>query len=1446
MRRFFWRFILCLIPCVVAALVTSGAVARYLGGEAGGFKLGPDLAGGTILVYEVDLRKLDKGQFDPAQLAAALHRRIDPNDLYNIIIRPAGGEGRVEIILPTGGVYRTQKAQEGWDELVRSMEEKYKVKNLDVGRGRILELADRIHTVLAEKVWSEKIFNDAKTWQRLRYRFWKTIPSQWPVLLRTQDDFPLDYSGKTYKGPVSAFGHLASPCPLAGAANAATSFEVNRLSQKLALDRVEKLKKVPIGDFKGFVETLVRELGDPTAEKVLETWIRNQAWAELLLRARERWPEIKDSLALPKAQETKLGILQQAEKAAWDEEAAQERDKGPGSEVAFGAVRLQADQIDELIGLIQSEGNVVAQGALTLLDPVVSFRNFYSWKSKAGLVDEEIAKQFVEENYGPSQQTIVQDIQDRYKASGFSKDLNLEEVQRIKDLVAKVGSLEFRILANGVDDKAAEKDMIETYGVKVANDPALQQKLKELAEKGLPPPGPRDPITGQPKIYEIQLPRNNKGLVTYSWVELGPQERHLLGLDNAAQFDPKRNQNWLKALESRNKAAQIPDPTSTSGRYLLQGALFYSRKCEDRNLPEEERRQKAIEYFVLTRDPEIDPKRPFDLPLEERRTPKIDGSYLRNAMSGHGSDLRPAVHFTFNEAGGNLFGDLTRKNVPTEAGPDQIKRHLAIVLDGLIMSAPTINSEIRTQGQISGSFTKREVDNLVNILRAGALPASLKPQPVSESTLGATLGEDTINAGVRAIVVAFAAVLVFMLVYYRFAGLVASLALLANLLLTIGFMVFVQATFTLPGLAGLVLMLGMAVDANVLIYERLREERERGAGLALAIRNGYDRAFPTIIDTHLSSIFTAIVLYIVGNDQLKGFGVSLTVGLIISLFTSLFMTRLMFDFWQARNWLRKLSMLRLFSRPDIDFMGARYIFFTLTLVLSIVGIVLFIGRLPNDLNIDFVGGTAYGGKLRDYLTIRELRDLVNEDSQKKWLRVARVEEEKDSNGGRFQIVYRNPDGSESAARSVSLANKIEEPTVEERQKVMKARAEVLPDSAVEQLFPSFDPPPQADQSRYFTVRTSEKEPELVQASLDRLLHYDKEIVDRLGRENRLKGQTAGEPLLEKIHLWFDPVTSTGTQLRFYAVKPPADFNGPADAQKKEQEQLPGAYASPSFVRTLFTRELMKLFGKKDRSELPFQFELLGEGKTQDGRYKVLRMKFSEALREAQLAKVKIALETTQREFEARPQPERLENFDTQLAAETRFRAMWAILASWGAIAMYLWFRFGNWTFGLAAVICLIHDLFFTLGVVAGCYYIHATWFGQMLLLEDFKIDLPAVAALLTLVGYSVNDTIVVFDRIREVRGKNPDLTPQMINDSVNQTLSRTLLTSLTTWLVVFVLYVWGGPGVRLFAFVMVVGVIVGTYSSIYIASPLLLILGEGTKQKEARRQPPAQPVGATV
>jgi len=469
-------------------------------------------------------------------------------------------------------------------------------------------------------------------------------------------------------------------------------------------------------------------------------------------------------------------------------------------------------------------------------------------------------------------------------------------------------------------------------------------------------------------------------------------------------------------------------------------------------------------------------------------------------------------------------------------------------------------------------------------------------------------------------------------------------------------------------------------------------------------------------------------------------------------------------------------------------------------VLTIVGISVFVGRLPGDLNIDFVGGTAYGGELEDPLNIAQLRKLLDESTQKKRLQVDNVVEDKvaGKEGLIFDITYKNEDGSQET-RTIQFPNRPK--NIDE----VKERASQLPDLSVEQIFLDSDNFSD-NRSKHFTVRTSEKAPELVQASILRLLE---ERTDD-------KGQPLPKPvqLLKRIEM-DDPKIDKDGKTVTLAFK---DLAGEKTA------------ASPGQVTMLLERE----FEKKGITQ---QFDLIGVGKGVDGQFDTMQLKFRETIPQDSLA---AALKSLQSEFKQRPQPDRLETFDSQLAAETQTRAMYAILASWGAILLYLWFRFGNWTFGLAAVLCLIHDLFFTMGIIAFCHYLHAIpWLANALLIQDFKIDLPAVAALLTLVGYSVNDTIVVFDRIREVRGKNPALTPQMINDSVNQTLSRTVLTSFATWLVVFVLYVIGGEGVHLFAFVMVVGVVVGTYSSIYIASPLLLIFGEGSKASQFRERPTA-------
>jgi SecD/SecF fusion protein len=293
------------------------------------------------------------------------------------------------------------------------------------------------------------------------------------------------------------------------------------------------------------------------------------------------------------------------------------------------------------------------------------------------------------------------------------KDLTAAEVERIKALVSRVGALEFAIVANGVDDAAAIAE-----ARKLINEETTVQALAALAEKGLPPPVVRDAKTALPKTYTVKLAGGQQSVVAYRWVELGPSERKSLALDNAAQDDPKRNHAWQQAAKARGKATTLTYPGGDLP--LMRGALFLSRVCVDKSLPGEERKAKAVEYFVLVREPEIDPQ-------TGKATPKLDGSYITEVKAAKTLDDRPAVGFTFNPKGAELVGKLSGKNVPEGNEEDQHRRHLAIILDGLVMSAPTLNSKLGNRGQISGNFTQAEIDRLVEILRHGALPAKLRP-----------------------------------------------------------------------------------------------------------------------------------------------------------------------------------------------------------------------------------------------------------------------------------------------------------------------------------------------------------------------------------------------------------------------------------------------------------------------------------------------------------------------------------------------------------------------------------------------------------------------------------------------------------------------------------------------------------------------------------------------
>lgn len=975
--------------------------------------------------------------------------------------------------------------------------------------------------------------------------------------------------------------------------------------------------------------------------------------------------------------------------------------------------------------------------------------------------------------------------------AGGKEKANAEFVEDVRQKVKATGVLEFRIVANAKDDASGVEAAVE-----YVNNPANQAELDEFAKKGLPPPTPRD------KVFNVKAAGETDVEVKYKWVELGQEERDARGLsqvyagtgkvmtgENGEKFT---SHAFDEMAAARGRA--IVQPIKDGGSFVMYSRTFIKQQ------PTLDEKGKAVEYFILTRDSEADS-------LKVIGDVKVTAAYRNDPQHG------PVVAFDFT-AGGKQFYELTKRNKFTG-----FPRQMAILMDEKLVSDPRLNQPLNGSGIIYGNFDSKTATRLVSIINSGNLNAELKPDPVSENTIAATLGQTTIRNGLLAVAASFVAVLLFMVVYYRFAGFVACVALLVNLLLTIGFMVAMNAAFTLPGLAGLVLMLGMAVDANVLIYERLREEREKGATLAAAIRNGYDRALPTIIDTHLTSIFTSIVLYTFGNDALKGFSVSLTVGLIISLFTSLYITRLMFDFWMHKKWLTQLMMLKLFARPKFDFMKIRNHMFALTAFLTVAGLVLFLWRGEKVLNVDFTQGTAYGGRLAagKEKNLQEMLDLLSEKRQDEVLKVKSVAKNTQAaNANIYDVEFEKAIGDSPAAVQVSLANLPDGADEAAQIKDLTKRLSHLPDHSVEQVFLRDDTGPEfaGGKSRSFTVRTTEKEKEIVQVALDRLLRDDK-----------------GEALLAKFRA--KPFTVSGSE-----VKVSFEHNDGRAIDPLQDEGVSPAYFRDFVVRALKTGPLP---GDADKVTVtgvtsPDPAAAAREGQTQ--RYTTLSVNF-DALSDVKsrlddparvqegTAFVTETLNKAVQAFEGRPVPERLETFDPSLAKDTRGKALGAILLSWMAILAYLWFRFGSWQFGLAAVICLIHDLCFTLGAIAVCHYLHGTVVGQALALSDFKIDLAAVAALLTLVGYSVNDTIVVFDRIREVRGKNPVLTPQMINDSVNQTLSRTILAALTVFLVVVVLYIWGGEGVHLFAFVMVMGVIVGTYSSIYIASPLLLIFGEG-------------------
>jgi SecD/SecF fusion protein len=580
--------------------------------------------------------------------------------------------------------------------------------------------------------------------------------------------------------------------------------------------------------------------------------------------------------------------------------------------------------------------------------------------------------------------------------------------------------------------------------------------------------------------------------------------------------------------------------------------------------------------------------------------PVVTGEELVDAQPDFDQNGRPAVSFRFNPSGARKFGDYTAANIGNP---------FAIVLDEEVISAPVIQAHIAGgSGIITGDFTVEESTNLAVLLRAGALPAGL--DFLEERTIGPELGADSIEAGKIACIAAFGLVLIYMVLSYGIFGLFANIALIINVGLIFGLLSSIGATLTLPGIAGIVLTIGMAVDANVLVFERIREEMLTSKGPARAIQLGYERALSAITDANITTFMTAVILFAMGSGPVRGFAITLGLGIVTSVFTAIFVTRLMVVMWFERKRPKTVLQgraLRLVPKQtNWDFFRR----WKLSLGISAVLILLALGSFGMqglNFGIDFRGGTTIRTQSEQPIDIGEYRDAI----QQLELGDITITEVFDPTFG--------PDENVAMIR-IQAQDDQESVSADTIQAVEAALQEVVPDIA------------------------------------------------------------------------FTSVESVGPKV------------------------------SNELIQT----------------------------------------------------------------------------------------AVIAVLLAIGAVLVYIWLRF-EWQFALGAVAALVHDVVLTIGI-----------FSEL----QIQFDLAIIAALLTIVGYSLNDTVVVFDRVREnLRKYKKKALSEVLNISINETLSRTMMTSVTTLLALVALFILGGDVIRGFVFAMIWGVIVGTYSSIFVASTILLWLG---------------------
>jgi len=872
---------------------------------------------------------------------------------------------------------------------------------------------------------------------------------------------------------------------------------------------------------------------------------------------------------------------------------------------------------------------------------------------------------------------------------------------------------------------------------------------------------------------------------------------------------------------------------------------------------------------------------------EERKvlvSDRVDmtGEYIRATrviQAGSGRSLRPSVGLSFTPVGEQQFASVTGDNVGQRLAIILNTRRAAdgnITDKGLCYSAPSIRTKIYGDAVIEGDFSMKECTALRTVLMAGSLPAPLALE--HENTVGPSLGPVLISKGFRAIAIGLAAVVVFMMLYYWFAGAVANFALLLNLLIIVSIMILFDATLTLPGIAGLLLTVGMSVDANVLIFERVREEKGSAGDrpLRLAIRDGYGRAFWTIFDANLTTLFTAIILYWRGTGAIKGFAIVLTIGILASMFTALVCTRVVFDLLTWRRWLTRLPMAQLIKKPSIAFMRLRNRFLLGSLGLIVLGMAVFVARWEKNWDIDFRGGTLLHVVFAKPMDADELTRRLRGDptSGKEFERVevqslaAAAQEGTTPFVGRraTEFVIRFPYLSEATIQPVTVTPAAGPGNLKARVALHQpmARADVELALKAAKVFGYIVAPvgqPAADgKAASFDITAPLIDAAAIRAELEKALAPYKPA----DQESAFASFEPGEPTINiraTTGVGFDrPILVAAIQRELNAA------GGYWEVEAKEGKTADGKATSfvirsslgsapevrfrieRAFATQGLTTTVKRIFGKE---LVPDDVQTL---RTADGKATVavnltkrvppatLEGKLKDWGIEAtlqpppegadgrrivlQLAADRVAQLTTHLRKEtdtfplSNPIP-RVAKVGPAVAFEMLIWAVVAIAAASVIIIAYVWLRFERFKYGIAAVAALIHDVLITMGILA---------------IFQRNFNLPIVAALLTIIGYSINDTIVVFDRIRENlrRERKRDVDASIIDASVNQVLGRTLLTSITTLLAVLSLFLFAGGVIQDFALALLVGVVVGTYSSIFIASPLLILHQEQIEKRLKR------------